>query len=458
MEGIFVREGNTNYLKISESEKEETATPPYLIKMLSNNEIEGILKVNIQYVDNKIMYCYDVKTYRPLSMLYQSRDMKIEEAAGILKNLDAAVKRLSEFFLDRDGILLNPQYIMLDDFDKRARFVYLPCNGVGFNEQLRRLLEFIMEHMEHKDREKTIRFYEAYQEVIRGDSDIYGIIRRLEGEDAVKSPQINEYIIPAVMDEPVDEEKETVSFNPGRASVIIKAVSAIAAIFIIMSQIFSDVLPLNISLGTAAVLLAASAAAHIAGGWLGRQPASRFARLERSESRMPYSFHTQSVMERVNDDDSIRSRPDEPVNGQAAAMSGTSDISDVSDISHTSEKNDDAQTNPTQLLSGAIRKNYIIKLAAVDSHTNDILIDTVPCVIGSLSSSADVVAEEPFVSRMHARITGNPEAGYYIQDLFSTNGTFINDERLMPQEKHELRDNDTVTLAASKYTVSMRIL
>jgi hypothetical protein len=51
-----------------------------------------------------------------------------------------------------------------------------------------------------------------------------------------------------------------------------------------------------------------------------------------------------------------------------------------------------------------------------------------PVMIGR-SNEADLVIDDPFASDFHARV-GPVEGGFRVQDLGSTNGTFVNGERM----------------------------
>jgi pSer/pThr/pTyr-binding forkhead associated (FHA) protein len=59
------------------------------------------------------------------------------------------------------------------------------------------------------------------------------------------------------------------------------------------------------------------------------------------------------------------------------------------------------------------------------------------------------------VSRRHARIH-KQKAQYFIEDLGSANGTFLNGQRLTPYLPHPLHDNDELQLGRVRIQVSVR--
>src|SRR6267378_1296098 len=59
---------------------------------------------------------------------------------------------------------------------------------------------------------------------------------------------------------------------------------------------------------------------------------------------------------------------------------------------------------------------------------------------------ADVVLSNQHVSRHHAKIVMMPE-GYFLQDLGSTHGTFVNDQLI---EQHILKDGDRIALGKDR--------
>ena len=72
--------------------------------------------------------------------------------------------------------------------------------------------------------------------------------------------------------------------------------------------------------------------------------------------------------------------------------------------------------------------------------------------VGKLNTEADFVIHEPSVSRVHAKIQRN-EGKYFVRDLNSTNGTFLNERRLRINERVQIQPGDTIAFARAEYRV-----
>mgnify|MGYP000660428261 CR=1 FL=1 len=72
-------------------------------------------------------------------------------------------------------------------------------------------------------------------------------------------------------------------------------------------------------------------------------------------------------------------------------------------------------------------------------------LDRAAHVIGK-SPSADIFADNPYVSRNHAQISVNGEY-FEIRDLGSKNGTYLNGVRLTESDRSRLKNDDKIELA-----------
>ena len=82
-------------------------------------------------------------------------------------------------------------------------------------------------------------------------------------------------------------------------------------------------------------------------------------------------------------------------------------------------------------------------------NRNNLIIDKECTRIGQTDESDAVICKDT-ISRFHAVINKEKQE-FYIEDLNSTNGTFVNDEVLAYKEKKLLKSNDIVRFADVKY-------
>lgn len=70
------------------------------------------------------------------------------------------------------------------------------------------------------------------------------------------------------------------------------------------------------------------------------------------------------------------------------------------------------------------------------------------------SSEADVRIEDRFASQIHARVDSRKSA-YYLEDLGSTNGTYLNGERVNGEAK--LRDLDQIRIGDTEFRFELEV-
>lgn len=93
-------------------------------------------------------------------------------------------------------------------------------------------------------------------------------------------------------------------------------------------------------------------------------------------------------------------------------------------------------------------KKYYISLIIVEGHyKGTILSASIPCIIGR--KNADIQLKDRHVSRRHASIIAL-EGNLFIEDLDSTNGTFVNNEEIKVRELHE---GDTITVGETSLKI-----
>lgn len=80
-----------------------------------------------------------------------------------------------------------------------------------------------------------------------------------------------------------------------------------------------------------------------------------------------------------------------------------------------------------------------------------IRLSDLPCVVGKMEGYVDQVLNDSTVSRMHARFSLDRDGKMNVRDLNSTNGTWLNGERLQPNETRELVPGDHLRLGRMEF-------
>lgn len=99
-------------------------------------------------------------------------------------------------------------------------------------------------------------------------------------------------------------------------------------------------------------------------------------------------------------------------------------------------------------MKGALkeRKRYALKFISGKYEGGVFKLPTIGEVVIGRSSNVDVVIVEDMVSRSHARLNFDDSRSLFIEDLQSTNGTFVNGERI---SKARLTEGDRILIGTS---------
>lgn len=100
--------------------------------------------------------------------------------------------------------------------------------------------------------------------------------------------------------------------------------------------------------------------------------------------------------------------------------------------------------NETVLVSEALlnRKRCLISMC----ESGNISIESYPFIIGKLEKNVDGVIKHSSISRIQAKINCSDNQ-YFLEDLNSKNGTYVNEERIAPYEIVEIKIGDKIGFA-----------
>lgn len=398
----FVREMDKNYLKIVN----DTGCSDYCMKMLENNDIEGFLPTRSVSVNNQLSYLYDISGNIPLEEKYSGKELSAEDIVRIAGQIREIIEVSESYMLNIDGVLFDIRYIFCGINDMSWNFVYNSSAASDARDGIKRVLEFILGKLDHKDGNAVILGYGLYKRVCHGEIPITRIFDNIEELTEDKKDveyELNRRQYPSVMPESIIQEEEKTS--PDYKKYIIPGV-AVGVAAVILSAVLSG--------AAMAVVVFLICIAVLAAFLIFKMRGQFWERIVRREVDMPYEADT----------------PQLSVSRQNVMAGVTGNIVD----------------NATVLMS---MENTSLRRIVKDGPRDEYMLTQGNVSIGS-GASADILIKDSGISRLHARLTKEGEM-YFIKDMNSTNGTWVNEHRLSVYEMCPVKNGDIIRLAQSRF-------
>jgi hypothetical protein len=103
----------------------------------------------------------------------------------------------------------------------------------------------------------------------------------------------------------------------------------------------------------------------------------------------------------------------------------------------------------TVMISEATRDNYPY-LESTGDNMERIVINKGKFIIGRLGSMVDHIIQDGTIGKLHAEIKYS-DGSYYLVDLNSKNGTYINGERITSNKEYEMKSNCRIGFSGYEY-------
>ena len=152
--------------------------------MLAKNQISGLLKMKIKYMDGVPVYCYDITSRQPVSRLFESRPAGENQVRSFFLQLYETLDRMEAYLLGDGGILLDPELIYADPETFQMGFCVVPGRKEDFSSQLSLFLQYLMKNIDHRDRECVVLTYGLYQTSMKYNYGMEDMMALLSKEEA----------------------------------------------------------------------------------------------------------------------------------------------------------------------------------------------------------------------------------------------------------------------------------
>lgn len=460
MKAEYKRDLYNNYMVFRDIVETEETT--YTLQMLLNNSISGFLKMEQRIIDNEKQYYYDITAKQPLLLLFQKGQLNKEQILRIMKGILTAIEKAREYLLKENDFILSPEYIYMNLSGGKIELCYRPGYGQDINGQLREVISFLMDKVDYKEQEAVLFSYGLYKisreadctinklwDVLEGKYEPYGEFKeeiereqkqREELEERKNRELFGTQGLP-LEEKPYTEEMEVEEeIKKYKASAwILGAVTVVMALGIMLAFVKTGVL-INRADGTIEYMRALGVL-----GIVGVTEAGALSWLFDEKKKVPVIKTKKVYIDAAN---GCLKAENTFVEQENRWNGNERDVQvSMTDRLQAEEKEEQEQT----MLLGKINRSENYKLGAVESSRyEDISLIEFPFFIGKLKTKVDYAIKSDAVSRFHAKLEQEGDF-FYLVDLNSTNGTYLNGTRISCNEKNLIHIGDEIAFADVKY-------
>ena len=423
MKAEFSREAYHSYMIL---EPENITKDCFEERMLVNQKSEYLLRFHPQETDGIRKYYYEITGMMDFVSCVNRRPVSCRVLKGMIRSVLGVCEAVNEYLLDPEGLLLLPDKIYMDAEAEGMHFAYLPGYKSDFLQGLQELSECMLSAADHTDRECVMLVYEFYRIVRESDFSAASIRKLLKDEKKEETEAqplfVHETAAVSRRNEWEEDSAEQEKTTGGRKQGWIVYYVSGGGICLAAALAYR----FGWLRGAAASLEIEEK--YILAGILFLSGAALFA-------VMKLSRHRKETIERAEDPYCLQ--PEEDFWKKADFPGGHYEYLDDSE--------DDSDHTVVLTAGKGVRLSSMNKAIAAD-----LAVCEFPSILGAKAPEAQTVLPCQGISRKHALL--EQEAGrYYISDLASTNGTWLNGERLVPNEKKVLVNEDLITFADVRF-------
>lgn len=420
MEMCFLSKGINNFLNVKLGDIGDVLDSGnyYKIRMLEENNIPYVISPRYGEVDGEVTlsFCVDAGYVLERIMIKSKPDGYM--LRYLMQQIIDCIDGLGEYLLVPEDLVIVPEYMMYQSEEGKLRMLCVPGYNVPIKEQLKTFLEYLMKIFNHNDRQGICELYDLYDAVCGENLDI-SILRKIlscevgaitKASDNVSS-ELNLENDNRLVKETESEQASRIIDDKEDIGIYFSGGIIALGIIFFLGFIFNKIIAyLIVGIG----LLVLGVGTGIL--FLTRQ--NLFQEKQKIDLESSLSVYT------VEESGSVHS--------SCYAMGDYN----IASIDTPYEK----IHRLVPLTNGGLDIVYI------DTYEENI-------VIGRGKKDTDYRLPTTQISRVHALIRRKADK-VYIEDKGSTNGTFVNSNRLNPNQEYLISKGDIIAFANEEFFAS----
>lgn len=168
-EAYLIIEENDTLIRDTIRDGNIDAENDFEVKMLTENEIKGILPLRIRPSENGQQFVYGIRGSSPLSDKFEKQSMHSDELKAVIGGLQEGLSLLEEYMIRTDHVLLDPRYLFMDNTSLLLKLCVYPYYDGCLRDSLSKLADFIISKTDHGEDLAIDLAYGFYRQIMAGD-------------------------------------------------------------------------------------------------------------------------------------------------------------------------------------------------------------------------------------------------------------------------------------------------
>lgn len=459
----FQRELQHTYMITEEIRKE--MLEGYCGQMVIQGAIRRLAPCKVHMMDGKREIWYDISFLQSLDQVFAVKEIAFEDLKSLLIQIIWILSEMEKYLLDARQLCFEPSYLFWD-MDKGEMFLIYDFTEEIAESSLIKLAEFILERTCHEEEKAVDLAYLFYECTAKGSFSKEKVEQYLEEKVQVReenkefqSQTENTYaendsmgtetlheteFQKDIFEEELANQKKTMSqaysgpvfpgqWKKGKLAewgLVCAVMAVLSGIGFFMLQKYFILNRLEIVVWTVASVVLAL---------LGMVLFFCGCRAEKSENKFGKGKSRKQEQKEITDNA-----------GEQAITASEYLQGDMEEMLCCEDKKSGETDGKTIYIGKSLINRAYTLVEIKKGSENEYTVSSYPYLIGKDRERVNLYVKERSVSRIHARLL--EEGGeIYLEDLHSTNGTFVNDLPLNPHDKVKIRRGDVILFGNSEF-------
>lgn len=415
MEVVNKKDGNKNFMIIKGIEIDEN---DYKFKMLKNNNIENVIPIGLRVIDGEKQLYYNVTEYITVKAMFSRKKMSGKDLYNLIKDIKKLSKSTKEYLMDLNDFLFDINYVYINKKSGEYGFCYCPNEYEDVQQNMRNIFDSILECIDHNNKPAVLMAY-GIQQITISDSytvqDLYNcaVENYKEAKESTYKKKDREEFVKGVENIVINTEKNVVTkpYEEKKKSLFKKIMERLKG-----KNKYEDEDELEAELENPSEI---------------NKKESGLKEISGQATEGPLYNYSDYQMATIGEE--------------------TDNYRDNYEKGYDDNYDGDYE-EATMLLTSSGVINRITLKEISNQGSMKIEPKGYPCILGKSKLSSDYIVDSPVVSRVHLRLS-EEMSNYYVEDLNSTNGTYVNGQKLEPHKPKEINVEDQITVADIDFIV-----